>query len=133
MKIRDHLVVFVLGGVSAMVLHLSCDGDGTPPADAAEQCDCPTAEPPLAGRLTRASSLIQTASMMSNGQSAICPIGDIVISGGCRAGSSDPRYVLNTSFATPQDNPAGWACQFYNGTTAPVTSEVYALCLKPAP
>jgi hypothetical protein len=70
--------------------------------------------------------------MMSNGQGAICPIGDIVISGGCRAGSRDPRYVLNTSFGAPQDNPAGWACQFYNGTASPVTSEVYVLCLKPA-
>jgi hypothetical protein len=133
MRIRDNLLVFLVGGIAATALHLSCDGDGAAPADAAAQCDCPAAEAPLVGRLTRASATIESASMMVNGQVALCPIGDIVISGGCKGGSNDSRYLLKTSYPEPADAPVGWYCQFYNGTASPVTSEAHVLCLKPAP
>jgi hypothetical protein len=70
--------------------------------------------------------------MTTDGAAAICPIGDVVISGGCKAGSNDPKHSLGSSYAAPVEGPAGWACVFYNGTASPVTSEAYVLCLKPA-
>jgi hypothetical protein len=133
MKIRDNFLIFLIGGVAATALHLSCDGDGTTPVDAAVQCDCPAAEAPFKGRLTRATALIESAPMTEGGQVALCPIGDIVISGGCKAGSNDSKYVLNTSYPEPLNSPVGWYCQFYNGTASAVTSEASVLCLKPAP
>jgi hypothetical protein len=66
---------------------------------------------------------------------ALCSGDTIALSGGCFARSSDPKYILNSSYAGPpgDPNPSGWICEFYNGTAAAVTSTAYVTCLKPAP
>jgi hypothetical protein len=73
--------------------------------------------------------------MGSDAAVAICEAGTIVLSGGCFARSSDPKYILNSSFPAPagDPNPGAWACSFYNGTAAAVTSTAYVTCLRPAP
>jgi hypothetical protein len=133
MKLRDNLFVFCVGGVAATVLHLSCDGDSPPLADAAVQCDCPIAEAPLTGRLVRVTASRELPTLTGGGIGVACPAGDFVISGGCKAGTADSKHLLNSSYPSPPETPVGWACQFYNGTASPVTSEAYVLCLKPAP
>lgn len=133
MKKLEYFLVFTTGASAATALHLSCGDGSPPPADAATECDCPAAEQPLLPRLSRVVVRRETPANTAGPMSAACGPGEIAISGGCKAGSLDPRHVLNSSFATPEDSPVAWACYFHNGTASPVTSEAYVLCLKPAP
>jgi hypothetical protein len=133
-KIASFLIVGFLCGIAFI---MSC-GDQTSPTTvdaAAAQCDCPAAEPPLAGRIVRVTSDVVVPPMTLFGPSVFCPSGAILLSGGCFARSTDPKYVLNSSYPGPEGipDPTAWACDFYNGTASPVTSTVYATCLKPAP
>jgi hypothetical protein len=137
MKIAKTVLALLVGLVCGVVLVMSC-GDQTSPArvDAApQQCDCPAAEPPLAGRIVRVTSDRSIPAMELNAVVAICESGTILISGGCFARSTDPKYVLHSAYPGPDGatDPRAWICEFYNGTAAPVTSTAYATCLKPAP
>jgi hypothetical protein len=71
--------------------------------------------------------------MAPGSASTICASGDIILSGGCLAGTIDSRHVLLSSAPFPADIPIGWSCVFHNGTAAEVTSTATVLCLKPAP
>jgi hypothetical protein len=137
MRLSKTLTILFLGFVVGVAFVLSCGDDHSPShADAAvSQCDCPAAEPPLKERIVRVAADQSIASMGFDAAVALCDIGTTVISGGCFARSSDPKYILNSSNPTPPGslNPSGWACQFYNGTAAAVTSTAYVTCLKPAP
>jgi hypothetical protein len=136
MRLSATLTMLLLGFVVGVVFVISC-GDGQSPsqADAAVQCDCPAAEPPLEGRIVRAAYDQSIPAMGSFSAVAFCEDGSTVLSGGCFARSSDPKYTLNSSNPTPVGslNPRGWGCDFYNGTAAAVTSTAYVTCLKPAP
>lgn len=137
MKTSNTILVLVAGFVCGVAFVMSCGDQTSPPvvdADAA-RCDCPAAEPPLAGRIVRVTSELAVPAMAVLGPSAVCAPGTILLSGGCLARSTDPKYVLNSSYPAPEGdpNPIGWACDFYNGTAAPVTSTAFVTCLKPAP
>jgi hypothetical protein len=137
MRLSKMLVVLSLGFVVGVAFVLSCGDDHSPtPADAAvAQCDCPAAEPPLTGRIVRVTGDRSISAMSSFAAVAICEDGSTVLSGGCFARSSDPKYILNSSYPAPagDPNPKAWVCEFYNGTAAAVTSSAYVTCLKPAP
>jgi hypothetical protein len=128
-----NLLVIVASFAAGIAFALSCGDDSPRAVDAATQCDCPPSEPPLAGRLTRATASQAIPALRASGVSAVCPGVSVALSGGCLSNSSDPKYVLNSSNPAPADNPTGWGCDFYNGTASPVTSTAYVLCLKPAP
>jgi hypothetical protein len=137
MKTSNAILILVGGFACGVAFVMSC-GDQMSPAkvDAApQQCDCPAAEPPLAGRLVRVTSNDVIPSMSSSGVVAICNPGTFLLSGGCYAKSTDPKYVLKSSYPGPDGvaDPRSWACEFFNGTAAPVTSTAYATCLKLAP
>jgi hypothetical protein len=136
MRLSATLTILLLGFIVGVVFVISCGDDQSPSrADAAVQCDCPATEPPLAGRIVRVTSDGSIPAMSFSGPVVFCEPGTIVLSGGCFARSSDPKYILNSSNPTPpgDPNPIGWACDFYNGTAAAVTSSAYVTCLKPAP
>jgi hypothetical protein len=136
MRLSKTLTILLSGFVVGIAFVLSCGDDQSPSqVDAAVQCDCPAAEPPLAGRITRVAADRSIPSLTFFSAVAVCEPGAIVLSGGCFARSSDPKYILNSSNPTPpgDPNPIGWACDFYNGTAAAVTSTAYVTCLKPAP
>jgi hypothetical protein len=136
MRLSKTLAILLSGFILGVAFVVSC-GDGQSPShvDAAVQCDCAAAEPPLAGRITRVAADRSIPSMGSDAAVAFCDIGNIVLSGGCFARSSDPKYILNSSYPAPADSlpTRGWVCEFYNGTAAAVTSTAYVTCLKPAP
>jgi hypothetical protein len=137
MRTSSAILILVGGFACGVGFVMSC-GDQTSPAnvDAAQrQCDCPAAEPPLTGRIVRMTSNDVVPAMTSSGVSVFCEFGTILLSGGCYAKSTDPKYVLKSSFPGPDGvaNPGAWNCEFYNGTAALVTSTAYAMCLKPAP
>ena len=135
MKLSKTALVLAVGFVFGIAFALSCGDQSPSKADAAtQQCDCPAAEPPLAGRIVRVVTDGVVPSMVQAGPVATCEIGTILLSGGCLARSTDPKYVLQSSTPAPDGtNPVAWACDYYNGTAAPVTSTAYATCLKPAP
>jgi hypothetical protein len=136
-KLSTTFTVLVSGFVIGIAFVMSC-GDGQSPSqvDAATvQCDCPASEPPLMGRITRVAGDQSIPAMSSFPAVAICGPGTVALSGGCFSRSSDPKYILNSSYPIPagDPNPTGWGCEFYNGTAAAVTSTAYVTCLKPAP
>jgi hypothetical protein len=137
MRLSKTLAVLLLGFAVGVTFVISCGDQHSPPSvdAAAAQCDCPAAEPPLAGRITRVTGDQSIPAMRFFLAVASCGIGKIVLSGGCFARSSDPKYLLNSSYPAPagSPNPSGWVCEFYNGTAAPVTSTAYVMCLEPAP
>ena len=128
-----NVALVAAGVVMGVVVTISCSDDSPPRADAAVQCDCPVSEAPIKERLVRVASTRAISAMSVGGDSAGCPQGAIVISGGCLAGTTDAKHVLLSSVASPVDNPIAWECFFYNGTAAEVTSTATVLCLKPAP
>jgi hypothetical protein len=133
MNITNKITTLFLGFVVGVVFVLSCSGDDSPAqVDAATQCDCPAAEPPLAGRIVQRSAQRQIVAMALDGASVSCDVGEVLLSGGCFANSTDSKFTLHSSFQIPAA-PRSWGCEFYNGTASPVTSTAYATCLKPAP
>lgn len=126
--------MFLIAGIAiGVAATISCSDDSPSQADAATQCDCPASEAPIKERLIRVAAARAVSAMSAGGESAVCPQGAIVLSGGCLAGTTDAKHVLLSSLASPVDNPTAWDCAFYNGTNAAVTSTSYVLCLKPAP
>jgi hypothetical protein len=132
-----HIVLLILGGALAGVVSmLSCGDNGPMNADAATTCDCPTSEAPIASRVIE---VIDTQTTLSpanmapyNGRGsggATCPVGAIVVSGGCAAGEGQvPDMVLEQSFP----NGRGWACQWRNNSNNPVPVRAIVRCLVPA-
>jgi hypothetical protein len=140
-------IVLVTAGMAAGVgLVLSCGDnlsakatadaaiDAPKVPDAAPTCDCPAAEPPLAGRFVVVS---QTQDMAPNGfttQGAVCPAGSYLITGSCT--TDNPTTVLNVTLKESgfyDAPPSGWHCSFRNNESFMVTIRVTALCLKPTP
>jgi hypothetical protein len=136
MKIQSTICVLAVGFIIGAISVLSCGDDNPKQADAATTCDCPASEPPLSGRITRATRQRAFTPMGYSNVIATCESGSIALSGGCFANSTDSKYVLNSSYpysTAPDAQPSGWSCDYYNGTASPVTSTAYVTCLKPAP
>ncbi len=130
MRITSSVVLLLAGMLAGIVLVLSCGDDSPGNADAAT-CDCPTAEPPIAGRLVRVSSTEVINPGTNNSASEGCPEGGLLISGMCthETASSGPDLTLQQSGV--DDNLQHWNCWFKNNSASPVTIKVTAICLMP--
>ena len=138
-------VLLLLSGATAGIafviscgdnLHLSADAaiDGPKTADAAPVCDCPAAEPPLAGRFVVVSQLQVIAGNDTGGQAAACPMGSLAISGSCTTDLFNPiRNVTLQQSGIFDVLPTAWHCFFRNNEATPVTIRVSVLCLKQTP
>ena len=126
-------LIIALGGAAlACALILSCDNDSPDSADAQTACDCPTAEPPLSGRIVRVTETVALAAQDSGGLNAPCAAGATLIGGGCGLQTVDDRVLL--SYASPDLGGAEtWACRWNNPTTDANTGIATAICLMPAP
>lgn len=127
-------IVFLAGAAAATGLVLACSDDSPRPADAAT-CDCPAAEPPIAGRVTHVRGLDDTlpANSVVNAI-ATCPADSTLVGGWCdfvNVPGTPPQLALVKAGATPAIAGA-WQCtwQNYNGGSATVHAE--AVCLMPA-
>lgn len=140
-------VSLILGGAFAGIgLLLSC-GDNlglhaasdAAAADASSVCDCPAAEPPLAGRFLVAKNVIRIAANDSAVMSARCPTGTQLITGGCSTDNETTifRVTLRESMpiGPPPDNspPGGWHCSWLNNEPIAIDFRATAVCLKPTP
>ena len=118
------------GLAAGMLLVISCSDDHPGSADAAT-CDCPAAEPPLAGRVQIVKATQEISAGSFGGQSNRCPENSVLLSGGCGTPDGQPAE-LELQQSRPAMTEDGWACHFRNNATGPVTIQVTAFCLVPA-
>ncbi|MBP9166838.1 MAG: hypothetical protein KBG48_05600 [Kofleriaceae bacterium] len=124
------------GATASAVLIVACSDDSPSRADAAA-CDCPAAEPPLAGRVMRVRGLDDT--LVPGGQAAagaMCPAGSILLHGWCdelQEGGTRPEIAITSAGASPAQ-PNLWACIYKSYSTAGPNTIVHAeaVCLMPA-
>jgi hypothetical protein len=146
MHIGRSVFLVIAGILIGIVLVLSCGDnlsakatadaavDAPKVPDAAPVCDCPAAEPPLAGRFVVVS---QTRTIVANGssvESAVCPTGTRLITGSCT--TDNPTTILNVTLRESgfyDSPPSYWHCSWRNNESMEVVFRVTALCLKPTP
>lgn len=135
------LIGIALGGAAAVVVSNTgfrkarADapaGAGSPRAAA---CDCPPAEPPLAGRFVEVRAYVDIVHGGDGVQDVTCPAGASLISGSCSTDSDITIYnvTLRESryIGLP---PTGWHCSWHNDEPmADLRFRVAAICLKPTP
>jgi hypothetical protein len=129
-----------LGVSIGVAFVLSCDDDDSvrdAGADAAKDCNCPAAEPPLKGRIT----YVEAETPLTVGNTSIsanCAPGSFPIGGGCRLKMAVGQTVFLQGFPTSGTpaNPesGGFLCQTGNGNN-PNNDIIIAtaVCLKIAP
>lgn len=123
-----------IGVVVGICLVIACNDDSPPRVDAAN-CDCPAAEPPLAGRITtiRETGRVQPPNPPAeDGRESVaasCPQGATLLSGGCAA-TGGPLVLLEMSYPTADDRT--WICVWRNTDTIPITTTAIVKCLVPA-
>jgi hypothetical protein len=78
-------IAFVLSCGDNLSVQANADAaiDAPKVPDAAPICDCPAAEPPLAGRFVVVSLTRTIAANNTGARSAVCPAGSQLISGSC--------------------------------------------------
>lgn len=120
----------VAGFVAGVSFILACSDDAPSSADAAA-CDCPAAEPPLAGRIIAVTSETGLAPMGIAAPAASCPTGGILIGGGCAPATS---FVVDGTLLTsgPTAASASWNCYWNSTSTEAQQVVATAYCLMPA-
>jgi hypothetical protein len=107
--------------------------DAPDPVDAAPSCDCPPAEPPLAGRFVVVTNTRVIPANGSSGNSLACPTGTQLITGSCTTDSPTVSFNMTLRESGFVHDATYWDCEFRNHEPFPVTMRVNALCLKPGP
>ena len=136
MKLVSTMATFTLGAAFGVGFVLSCS-DNSPRRTDAATCDCPAAEPPLAGRFVTVSSQETVPGNAGFGAGIGCPAGALLITGSCTTATvNDPgvaNLVLLQSgfFDDPPAIPTGWHCDFKNNGATPVNVKATVICLKP--
>lgn len=132
MRVTSSVGSLAMGMLIGICLVLSCGDDSPGKADAAA-CDCPAAEPPLAGRI---SVVDQTQSIPGNsrgGQSAECPVEALRLTGSCTTRDINPlRDITLEQSGFYSGDQRGWNCFFKNNEATPVTIKASVVCLIPA-
>ncbi|MCL4683054.1 MAG: hypothetical protein KJZ92_17535 [Rhodocyclaceae bacterium] len=126
------LALALASSAATAALILSCSDDSPGDADAAV-CDCPAAEPPLAGRLTTVEDRRENPGAVP-GFSAVarCPDGATLLGGGCEASANASSVLLSNAGRRPS-GPA-FGCSWLNPQNdSPDYILAWATCLMPAP
>jgi hypothetical protein len=145
MHVARSILLLMTGTASGIAFVLSC-GDNlgakanadaavdAPKAPDAPNCDCPEAEPPLAGRFVVVSNTQTIPANAFLGQAAACPVGSQLISGSCTQDLPNPfRNLTLLQSGFYEIPPRSWFCWFRNNEPFPVTIRASAICLNPAP
>lgn len=132
MKISHLFASTLAGACFATALIVACSDDSPSDADAAV-CDCPAAEPPLAGRITSVVSPTTVQPSTSNGAIASCPQGATLLGGGCRNITGDVN-VATIDAGPRRDAPTmpAYTCTWVSTSANPVSVQAEAICLVPA-
>jgi hypothetical protein len=132
MRVPPSVLSLVTGMFAGVLLVLSCSDDSPGDADAAT-CDCPAAEPPLAGRIMIIDQTQTIAANGRGGQGAACPQGTLRLTGSCTTADVNPNrdVTLEQSGFYRSNDLTGWNCDFKNNEATPVTIKVSIVCLVP--
>lgn len=132
MRVTPSIGSLAMGMLIGISLVLSCGDDSPGNADAAA-CDCPAAEPPLAGRIMVVDQTQTIPGNSRGGQGTGCPEGALRLSGSCTTPDINPLRDITleqSGFYLGEDR--GWHCEFKNNEATPVTIKVSVVCLVPA-
>jgi len=144
MHVARSILLLMIGATSGIAFVLSC-GDNlsvkahadaavdTPKPDAAPVCDCPVAEPPLAGRFVRFNKTQLIGPSEVHSQSAGCPTGAQLISGSCTQDEINPVPRLTLEQSGFYEGSNEWFCFFRNNEMRDITIRVSVICLLPPP
>jgi hypothetical protein len=140
MHIAKSILLMLSGATAGIAFVISCGDNWHPGADAADApnapdapvCDCPAAEPPLAGRLVVVEMFEPVDGNSQRSTNLFCPPGARLISGSCTVAEFFPNKDVILKESGFIDNPPGWRCSYGNNEPAQITYRVAALCLKPA-
>src|SRR5262249_18046607 len=103
-------VLVVSGAALGIALILSC-GHPSPNADAADQCTCPAAEPPLAGRVVQVTQEVTVPANDFQVAGAHCATAAAtLLGGGCRGTTVD--HLGEDGPLTAAEGAPGWYCRF---------------------
>jgi hypothetical protein len=122
------------GVVAGVITVVACSDDSPGNVDAADAaCDCPAAEPPLAGRIVsvRATNLLAFGSSGLAG--AECPTGATILGGACDLDIPDNRVLLTQAKIDRSAGRSFYVC-YWSTLTATETRNgtAEAICLMPA-
>lgn len=131
MKKLNSLALLAVGAVGGIALIVACSDDSPTDADAAV-CDCPAAEPPLAGRIISVRVTGPISAGSTGGAAAACPAGSTILGGACEVETSDAKILLRESRIVRSGNPQ-YVC-LWNSESATVANNgtAEAICLTPA-
>ena len=130
MKNLSAVLILSVGVVMGAALVVACSDDSPTDADAAV-CDCPAAEPPLAGRIVH----VRLTEVLTAGGGGIaganCPAGSIIIGGACEVQAPDAKILLMESrFVGDRQLGCRWSTE---AATVDNMGTAVAICLIPAP
>jgi hypothetical protein len=125
---RTPLVYLAAGAVLGIGIVVACSDDAPSDADAAV-CDCPAAEPPLAGRVVLHTTSRALAPQSNEGGIRACDAGGTILTGGCRYELGSQQITLTESGF--DDTGMGWQCRWNNPTDTPSQAFVQVACLYP--
>jgi hypothetical protein len=131
MTLARSLALFISGVVTATIAIVACGDDSPEDVDAHAACDCPAAEPPLAGRIIQRSGDSEVEGMGGESVGAGCETGETLLSGSCTVPDLPDVALVFSGIANGSSN--AWACGWRNNGATPVTITATAICLQPAP
>ena len=132
MKHTTWLATLLTGVALGVTLILACSDDSPDGADAAT-CDCPTAEPPLAGRILRARGTVSIAPNDFGTTAVACPTGATILGGSCRLMNGNRLIYLTEAGIEMGGAAVGYQCFWSSTSNQPDTGIAEAICLMPAP
>lgn len=133
MKTPSWFVASIAGALIATTLILACGADdsSTDARADAGTCNCPAAEPPLAGRIVRVSDTLSVSTGGFSSVATLCPTGGTLLGGGCKLADnvSDPMFHFIN--AGTNGDGSGFACDWRNSNTFARDGIAEAFCLVP--
>jgi len=135
------ILTALASAATAAALVIACGDDSPTHVDAAidsradaAACDCPAAEPPLAGRIMRVRGFDDALEPSGVGVSgAACPAGAILLNGWCdivNDAGTPPQARITTIGASPTA-PNTWLCVWENSAFGSAVVHAEAVCLLP--
>jgi hypothetical protein len=144
MQVTRSILLVASGAVAGIAFVLSCGDnlsiradaavDAPKAPDASPLCDCPAAEPPLAGRVVVISTDNTVDPNAESTGTATCPVGSQLISGSCTTIYPTDIYdVIMRESGFYISSPLTWHCLFLNKSSFRLTFRTSVICLKPMP
>lgn len=129
MRLPSVLAAMLCSALGGAVLVIACSDDSPGDADAAV-CDCPAAEPPVAGRIQWVTVDVTVNAMAAESANANCPPGAKLLGGGC---GRNGVLGVDVYSAWPFDfgDVESFVCEWRSNRTDAAMQTATAICLLP--